>query len=107
MVLTLTSEAASRVRRLIALQESPARAGLRVAGADSSDLLKLSVAPGPDDADVVMQTAGVRVFVDPAVVRLAEDKVLEVSTGMHGFLQTITVAIRAQAPLNWRSGDPS
>jgi iron-sulfur cluster assembly protein len=68
MSITLTENAAKKVRSLMAQQGSPAEAGLRVkvvGGGCSGMSYQLDLEPGAAPNDKVFESQGIKVFLDP------------------------------------------
>ena len=85
-MLTLTPDATQVIEQILASPEAPDGAGLRIDatppvsdnGAASEALeLRITVAPGPDGDDEVIEEAGARVFVEDSVSDLLADKTLD------------------------------
>jgi iron-sulfur cluster assembly protein len=89
-VLTLTEEAVTAVRNLTTQPDLPEETGLRIASAvaaDGAQALSLSVASEPQPADQVVEEQGARVFVDPEVAPVLEDKALDADLDAQGAVQ--------------------
>ena len=74
----VTPEAAETIRRLA---EQPGVEGMRISGAtDSSDGngpgLQITIVPGPEPEDRVVEAEGALLYLDSAADRTMEDKVL-------------------------------
>ena len=85
-VLTVTEKAAARVRTL-AEREGRRDAVLRLrvtAGGCSGFSYRLSLEDGPADGDHVVETAGVRVLVDPKSAPIVEGSTLDFSDALLG-----------------------
>lgn len=81
-MLAVSEEAASAIGSILAAQDLPDEAGLRVsadpAGADGAaqqTALRLEIAPAPTDGDQVLEEGPV--FVEPEAADLLDDKVLD------------------------------
>lgn len=85
-MLTLTDNAATEIRNLIAQPEVPDDAGVRIAGNTDGDLT-LALAGAPADGDAVLENGGARVFLDSAAGQLLDDKVLDAGADPQGNLQ--------------------
>jgi iron-sulfur cluster assembly protein len=92
-VLTLTDNAATEIRNLIALPEVPDQGGVRIAS-DDAGALTLALAGAPTDGDAVIEDQGARVFVEPAAGELLDDKQLDAGVDPEGNVQ-FSIAIRA------------
>ena len=84
-MLTLTPDAAQTIERLLENPEMPDAAGLRIAAAESLNgdgaarTLQVALATEPGPADLVLEDAGARVFIEQTVVPLLDDKLLDVA----------------------------
>jgi Fe-S cluster assembly iron-binding protein IscA len=84
-MLTLTPDAAQTIERLLDNPEVPEAGGLRIAAAESTNgdgearTLQVALAAAPDPADVVVEDAGARVFIEQTVVPFLDDKLLDVA----------------------------
>jgi iron-sulfur cluster assembly protein len=79
-VLTLTDNARDVVREMVSAAGAPEGSGLRIAAdqdGDGPEALSLSLAPGPQEGDQIVEDAGSRVFVEPAAAELLEGSVLD------------------------------
>src|SRR2546430_16005261 len=76
-MLTLTQNAVKAIRSLTA-QDGEADAGLRImSGGDQASTLQLSLAPSPLAGDEVVESDGVRAFVEPEAAGVLADKSLD------------------------------
>ena len=82
-MLSVTQNAATAIRSLLDRPEMPEGCGLRLAG-DGSSGLELFAASAPEQDDTVVEAEGARVFLDPAVVPVLDDKVLDAGRGDDG-----------------------
>ncbi len=80
-MLSLTDNAADLVRALTSRADHPDQAGLRIAPRGNGQEGKLAVAitGGPDAGDQVVETKGIRVFLDPVAAARLDDKYLDVN----------------------------
>jgi Fe-S cluster assembly iron-binding protein IscA len=85
-VLTLTDNAATEIRNLIAQPEVPDAGGVRIAS-DPAGALTLALAGAPVDGDAVIEEQGARVFLEPAAGELLDDKELDAGVDPSGNLQ--------------------
>lgn len=81
-MLAMTDTAAEAIRGIVAAPGVPEGAGLRITQAmptadRAPGALEVSVAELPEDADQVLDEEGARVFLDPSVIELLEDKLLD------------------------------
>jgi iron-sulfur cluster assembly protein len=81
-VLAISEDAATAIRGIVESQGVPEGAGLRITREESTDPdgnprtdLRLSVVPGPQEGDEVLEAE--RVFVDPDAADLLSDKLLD------------------------------
>jgi len=85
-VLTLTDNAASQIRNLIAQPDVPDDGGVRIApNPDGALTLALAVAPAAGDA--VVDEDGARVFLAPEAEQLLDDKQLDAGVDPAGNVQ--------------------
>jgi Fe-S cluster assembly iron-binding protein IscA len=92
-MLAVTQDAAIAIRSLMDRQDMPEGCGLRLAGADDgSGALELSAAPAPEAEDAVVEAEGARVFLDPAVAPVLDDKVLDAGRDEAGRIRFRLVA---------------
>jgi Fe-S cluster assembly iron-binding protein IscA len=85
-VLTLTENAATEIRNLIALPEVPDDGGVRIAS-DETGALTLALAGAPAEGDAVIDEQGARVFLEPAAGELLDDKLLDAGVDPSGNVQ--------------------
>jgi iron-sulfur cluster assembly protein len=85
-VLTVTDNAASEIRNLVANPEVPDDGGVRIAS-NEGGALTLALAGGPADGDTVVDSAGARVFLEPQAGQLLDDKILDAGADQQGNLQ--------------------
>jgi len=69
-MLTLTEPAVAAIRDLTSKPGLGEKCGLRIAHQDTAGSLKLSIAPGPDAGDEIVETDGVRVFLHTDVAAM-------------------------------------
>jgi iron-sulfur cluster assembly protein len=85
-MLALTQEAIEAVRDVLADDELPDAAGLRISTLDTDGAteLGLQLAPEPIDGDQVIDESGARLFLDESAATLLDDQVLDaVAHGDH------------------------
>jgi Fe-S cluster assembly iron-binding protein IscA len=93
-MLTLTDNAATVVKTIANQAPDAEGVGLRITTSDTNaSELNLSVVPEPDAADQVIENAGARVFLEPGVAFILDDKVLDAQVEENG---AVTFAV-AQA----------
>lgn len=87
-MLVLTEAAAEAVKALTATKQAGAAAGLRIASSAAQpsepSALQVTRAPGPDQGDQVIETAGAHVFVEPRASAYLADKVLDAQVDARG-----------------------
>ncbi|MGN9843196.1 Fe-S cluster assembly protein HesB [Nonomuraea sp. H19] len=79
-MLTLTTDAVAAIRDLTSQPETPPDTGLRIAPSSSNGpagTLELSISSGPHPDDEVVESEGIRVYVEPTVASFLEDKTLD------------------------------
>jgi iron-sulfur cluster assembly protein len=79
-VLTFTENAEHALDAVVAAENPPEGAGVRISqgvGADGQPAVGLSLAPAPEPGDAVVEDANVPVFVAAEVADLLDDKVLD------------------------------
>lgn len=76
-MLALTENAASVIRSFADHPGLDQGAGLRIAGPDDSNGLRVSPAPDPLEGDGVVEVAGARVFMESTAEHLLADKILD------------------------------
>jgi iron-sulfur cluster assembly protein len=69
-VLTLTEPAVAAIRELTSKPGLTEQCGLRIAHQDTAGSLELSIAPGPDAGDEIVETDGIRVFLHTDVAAM-------------------------------------
>ncbi|MFD0683249.1 Fe-S cluster assembly protein HesB [Actinomadura fibrosa] len=75
-MLTLTGTAVEAIRILTTRPGVPEDSGLRIVHHDSAGGLELSITPGPDAGDQVIETDGVRVFLQTKVAAMLGGRAL-------------------------------
>lgn len=86
MTLTLTDNAATEIRNLVAQPEVPGDSGVRIASSGDG-ALTLSLAAVPDSGDIVVEDAGARVFLESEAGALLDDKTLDAGVDPQGQVQ--------------------
>jgi iron-sulfur cluster assembly protein len=79
-VLTITENAEQAIDAVVAAENAPEGAGLRISqgvGADGQPAVGLALAAAPEPGDAVVEDVSVPVFLAPDVAELLEDKVLD------------------------------
>jgi iron-sulfur cluster assembly protein len=85
-VLTLTDNAATEIRNLVANPEVPDDGGVRIAS-NPEGALTLALAAGPADGDEVVDQSGARVFLEPQAGEMLGDKLLDAGVDPQGNVQ--------------------
>jgi iron-sulfur cluster assembly protein len=85
-VLTLTDNAASEIRNLVANPEVPDDGGVRIAS-NPEGALTLALAAAPADGDEVVDQSGARVFLEPQAGEMLDDKLLDAGVDPQGNVQ--------------------
>jgi iron-sulfur cluster assembly protein len=75
-VLTLTGTAVEAIRILTTKPGLPKDSGLRIVHHDSAGGLELTITPGPDAGDEVIETDGARVFLQTKVAAMLGGRAL-------------------------------
>lgn len=93
-MLTLTDNASTVVKSIIARTESVVDGGLRIhPGTDGAGDFAVTVTPTPAPGDQVVETDGARVYLEENVATVLENKVLDAEVGENG---TVTFALLPQ-----------
>ena len=93
-MLTLTGPAVEAIRSLTTAPGRPETAGLRIWHSDASGSLGLSVAPGPQTGDQVLETEGVRVFMQAEAAAMLRNKAMDAWEDEVGYAFQIVVPDR-------------
>jgi len=92
-MLTLTEEATTAVKTIAAQLPDAAQGGVRIEGAGSPDSqFRLSVVPGPEPDDAVVENAGARVFLDTDAAEVLDGRVLDAQVDGQGGVQFAVTA---------------
>jgi iron-sulfur cluster assembly protein len=77
-MLTITDNAAEVIKMLLANNDQPESSGLRIAASVEGEALgfQASIADEPGSEDEVIETGGVRVFLESEAAEALDDKVL-------------------------------
>jgi iron-sulfur cluster assembly protein len=79
-VLTITEKAEEALDAVVAAENAPEGAGVRISqgvGADGQPAVGLALAAAPEPGDAVVDDASVPLFLAPEVAGLLDDKVLD------------------------------
>lgn len=91
-MLTLTETATSAVKAII--DQTPDAEGLRIgSGPEENPGFAVSVVSSPEPGDSTVESAGARVFLEPAAAAVLDDKCLDAQIGDTG---TVTFALVPQ-----------
>jgi Fe-S cluster assembly iron-binding protein IscA len=93
-VLTLTDNATTEIRNIMADPQVPDGCGLRIANDPAAGGLTLTLATAPAEDDQILDNGGARVFLEPQAAQLLDDKSLDAATDGDGQLR-FTVAAQA------------
>ena len=85
-MLTMTENAATEIKNLIAQPEVPDDGGVRIATSPEG-ALTLSLAASPEAGDAVVEDAGAKVFLEPTAGRVLDDKQLDAAVDPSGQVQ--------------------
>ena len=88
-MLALTETAASVIRSFADHPGLDQHAGLRIAGPDDANGLRVSPARDPLEGDGVVEVAGARVFLEPTAERLLADKILDAHVDDDGSIEFV------------------
>lgn len=93
-MLTLTDNATTEIRNIVADPQVPDGCGLRIANDPAAGGLTLTLASAPAEDDQVLEDGGARVFLEPEAAALLDDKSLDAQPDGDGQLR-FTVAAQA------------
>jgi Fe-S cluster assembly iron-binding protein IscA len=82
-VLTITDKALAAISVLLAQDDVPDGAGLRIS-TDPHRRLRLTVTPRPEVGDAVVNRSGVRVFLDAEAAETLRDRALDAGASRTG-----------------------
>jgi iron-sulfur cluster assembly protein len=85
-MLTMTSNAADVVKKIVEQNVADHDAGLRISRA-ADESLALTPVPGSEPGDQVVEESGARVFLDEGAASVLDDKVLDATVGADGSVQ--------------------
>ncbi|BBZ14119.1 hypothetical protein [Mycobacterium branderi] len=84
-MLVLTPAAVEAVKAVTTAPDIPESAGLRIGPtSDGQGTLQLSAAEQPSEGDQVVEGEGARVFLEPRVAEILDDKTLDVQMDAQG-----------------------
>lgn len=83
-MLTVTENAKAVIRQLTDQPEAPEGAGLRISTDPTAGALTLSLTPGPNEGDQVMNVPDARVFLEPEAAEILDRKVLDAAIDPDG-----------------------
>ena len=85
-MLTMTNNAATEIRNLVAQPEVPDDGGVRIAS-NGDGALTLALAAAPAEGDAVVEEGGARVFLEHEAGQLLDDKQLDCGVDAQGQVQ--------------------
>ncbi len=84
-MLTLTENAASAVKGLTTRIPDTEQGGLRIRNTDAPEAsFELTLAPAPEAEDEVVEVHGARVFVDPVIADVLDNRILDAKVAEDG-----------------------
>lgn len=83
-MITLTGPAIEVIRSLTMAPGVAEKSGLRIVHADGSGSLTLTVAPGPEHGDEIVEADGVRVFLEGDVAEMLDGQQLDATVDDRG-----------------------
>jgi iron-sulfur cluster assembly protein len=84
-MLVLTDNATIAVTSITSDLADAPEAGLRIAVPEDSDQgFTLAIVPAPEPTDTIVESAGARVFLEPTVAEVLEDRTLDAEVGSDG-----------------------
>ncbi len=86
-MLTMTEKAVTEIRNLTELPEAPQGGGMRISTDPTAGGMSMTLAATPADDDTVLDTDGVRLFLDSTAATLLDDKTLDAVAGPTGQTQ--------------------
>jgi Fe-S cluster assembly iron-binding protein IscA len=93
-MLTLTENAATAVKAVVAGTPDVEASGIRIRGAETPTAgFELTLAPSPEPADAVVESDGARVFLDAMAQSALDDQVLDARMNEDG---SVRFALAAQ-----------
>ena len=85
IMLVLTDNASIAVKSVTSDIADAPEAGLRIAvPGDADQGFALAIVPAPEPTDTVIESAGARVFLEPSVAEVLEDRTLDAGVGSDG-----------------------
>jgi Fe-S cluster assembly iron-binding protein IscA len=96
LVLTITENAEHALDAVVAAENAPEGAGMRISqgvGADGQPAVGLALVPAPEPGDSVVEDAKVPVFVAADVADLLDDKILDAQ--LEGDLIAFRIGVQA------------
>ncbi len=90
-MLSLTGPAIRAIRTLISQPGMPDRSGLRIANQDTAGSLALSIRPGPEEGDQVIEAGGARVFLEDGAATMLRGKALDAQEDADGVVFQISL----------------
>lgn len=92
-MLTLTEQATTAVKTITAQFPDVADGGVRIQGSGAPESqFQLTVVPGPEPADAVVENDGARVYLDSDAAVVLDDRVLDAQSDGQGGVQFAVTA---------------
>ena len=95
-MLTVTENAVTAIRTLTESPQLPEASGLRIATDASAGALTLSLAPGPQEGDQVVDASGATLFLDPEAAEVLDDKALDAALDADGSVRFEVAELHAR-----------
>ena len=86
-MLAVTDRASAAICEIIGEPNAATGAGLRISSDPAAGAVRLSVTAAPLDGDAVVESNGARVFIEPRIVPILDDKALDVQPDDSGDMQ--------------------
>jgi iron-sulfur cluster assembly protein len=86
-MLAVTDRASAAICDIIGQPNSESGPGLRISSDQTVGSVKLSVSAGPQEGDAVVESNGARIFIEPKIAPVLDDKALDVESDGAGDVQ--------------------
>lgn len=86
-MLAVTDRASAAICEIIGQPNNESGAGLRISSDPTVGSVRLSVTAGPQAGDAVVESNGARVFIEPNIAPVLDDKSLDVEADGAGDMQ--------------------
>jgi Fe-S cluster assembly iron-binding protein IscA len=86
-MLAVTDRASAAICEILGPPNMESGAGLRISSDPAVGSVQLSVSAGPLEGDAVVESNGARVFIEPRIVPILDDKALDVEPDGTGDMQ--------------------